>query len=150
MADTGITSGRSARPSARATGASSGTDNVRPTRAARVTKSDLSTGTGLYSENGPVCTGSDAQKRSANEKRLGRAGEGWITARDFRCTLGAMGLLLYAGLVLLFASWATTHLLLCLRLATLSWKEALLGLVVFPMAGYYGQERRLSKLTTVW
>lgn len=61
-----------------------------------------------------------------------------------------MGLLLYAGLVLLFASWATTHILLCLRLATLSWKEALLGLVLFPMAGYYGQERRLSKLTAVW
>jgi len=61
-----------------------------------------------------------------------------------------MGLLLYVALLMLFATWVTTHVLLCLRLATLSWKEALLGLVLFPLAGYYGQERRLSKLTTVW
>jgi len=61
-----------------------------------------------------------------------------------------MGLLLYVALLLLFATWVTTHVLLCLRLATLSWKEALLGLVLFPLAGYFGQERRLSKLTTVW
>lgn len=61
-----------------------------------------------------------------------------------------MGLLLYAGLVLLFAAWATTHVLLCLRLATRSWKEALLGLLFFPLAGYYGQERRLSGLTVTW
>lgn len=64
--------------------------------------------------------------------------------------LQKMGLLLYVALVLLSAAWVTTHVLLCLRLATLSWKEAVLGLVLFPLAGYYGQERRLSKLTTVW
>lgn len=61
-----------------------------------------------------------------------------------------MGLLIYACLLLLFATWVTTHVLLCLRLATSSWKEAILGLVLFPLAGYYGQERRHKKLTSVW
>src|SRR5688572_6144195 len=61
-----------------------------------------------------------------------------------------MGLLIYVALLLLFSTWVTTHVLLCLRLATSSWKEAVLGLVVFPLAGYYGQERRLTKLTSVW
>jgi len=61
-----------------------------------------------------------------------------------------MGLFLYVGLLLLFATWSTTHVLLCVRLATVSRLKALAGLVVFPLAGYYGQEHRFSKLTTVW
>jgi len=61
-----------------------------------------------------------------------------------------MGLFLYVALLLLFATWVTAHVLLCLRLATKSWKEATLGLVLFPLAGYFGQERRLTKLTSVW
>jgi hypothetical protein len=61
-----------------------------------------------------------------------------------------MGLLLYGALLLLFATWTTAHVLLCLRLATVSWLKALAGLVLFPLAGYYGQEHRFSKLTAVW
>lgn len=61
-----------------------------------------------------------------------------------------MGLLLYGALLLLFATWTTAHVLLCLRLATVSWLKALASLLLFPLAGYYGQEHRFSKLTTVW
>jgi hypothetical protein len=61
-----------------------------------------------------------------------------------------MGLLLYGALLLLFATWTTSHVLLCLRLATVSWLKALAGFLLFPLAGYYGQEHRFSKLTTLW
>lgn len=61
-----------------------------------------------------------------------------------------MGLALYAVLVLLFASFVTAHVLLCLRLATTSWPKALLGLVVFPLAGYFGSKQSFSKLTRTW
>ena len=61
-----------------------------------------------------------------------------------------MGLPLYLAIVVLFAVWATVHLLLCLKLAGHSAWRAAAGFFVPPLALYYAQAVALGKLTSVW
>ncbi len=61
-----------------------------------------------------------------------------------------MGLSLYASIVLLFAVWATVHLLLCLKLASKSGLRGTLGFLIPPLAIYYAQHFALGKITAVW
>jgi len=62
----------------------------------------------------------------------------------------AMGLTLYATMVLLFSLWATVHLFLCWALLRHSTRGAVFGFFFPPMAIYYAQLFPLGKLTVTW
>lgn len=61
-----------------------------------------------------------------------------------------MDLALYAIILLLFASFATLHLLLCWRLRVLSPWRAMAAFFVLPLAPYWGSRQTLKKLSTAW
>ena len=61
-----------------------------------------------------------------------------------------MGLTLYTVIVVLFALWATVHLLLCRRLAAKSPLRAAAGFIFPPLAIYYAQAAFVGKLSWLW
>ena len=62
----------------------------------------------------------------------------------------ALGLLLYATVLVLFASWATAHVLLCFQLASPLGARALFGLFFPPLAPYYANRMGFRKLGLWW
>lgn len=62
----------------------------------------------------------------------------------------ALGLILYLVVLVFFASWATSHVLLCLTLGRSQRILALTCLVVVPLAPYVGLRQGLRRLPTVW
>jgi hypothetical protein len=61
-----------------------------------------------------------------------------------------MALAHFFTIVVLFAIWATTHLLLCVQLAKKDLRKGAAGFFAFPMAPYFGQSLRIKGLPTVW
>jgi hypothetical protein len=61
-----------------------------------------------------------------------------------------MDLALYAIILLLFASFATLHLILCWRLRAFSIWRTWTAFFVFFLAPYWGRKFLLKKLSTAW
>lgn len=61
-----------------------------------------------------------------------------------------MDYVLYAFIVLMFATWCTVHLVLCIELAKRDWRRAMGGLVAFPLAPYFGYNLQIKKLPALW
>lgn len=61
-----------------------------------------------------------------------------------------MGWLLYAAVLVLFASWAAVHLALSWTLAVGKWWRGLVALFLFPLAPWWGQALGHSRLATAW
>ena len=57
---------------------------------------------------------------------------------------------LYAFIVLMFATWCTVHLVLCVELAKQDWKRALGGFLAFPLAPYFAHSFQIKKLPALW
>jgi hypothetical protein len=61
-----------------------------------------------------------------------------------------MDLVIYGLILLLFASWVSVHVLLCVRLGRVVWWRGLVGFVVFPVAPFWAQSHNVRKLPGVW
>lgn len=57
---------------------------------------------------------------------------------------------LYALIVLVFATWCTVHVVLCVELAKRNWKRALGGFFALPLAPYFGNDLGIKRLPGVW
>ncbi len=62
----------------------------------------------------------------------------------------ALGFIVYALVLLFFASWCTAHALLFVRLLRLRPRLALVGLLAAPLAPYFGYELGLRRLSLAW
>ena len=61
-----------------------------------------------------------------------------------------MGLTLYAVVLVLFASFCSLHVWLCLQLLTRSARRAILGFFLVPLAPYFGLSLGLRRVPTAW
>lgn len=61
-----------------------------------------------------------------------------------------MDLALYATILLMFASFASVHFVLCVSLAKKDWKRAVIGFIAFPLAPYFGQSLSIKRLPALW
>jgi hypothetical protein len=62
----------------------------------------------------------------------------------------SMGLIGYALILVLFATWFTVHTLLCWQLATRSWRKAVVGFFIVPLCPYWGRQEGFIRSTFAW
>lgn len=61
-----------------------------------------------------------------------------------------MHIALLSVIILLFATWVTVHVRLCVVLVRRSLRQGLVGLVVFPLAPYWGHQAAIPRLPALW
>jgi hypothetical protein len=61
-----------------------------------------------------------------------------------------MDLVVYAIILILFATFVTVHTVLCAKLAKRVFWRGLVGFLAFPLAPYWAQAQRIKRWPTLW